>query len=369
MDRSQIEALFFRELEYNRDNRKPPDKHRRGRFLAGWEDFSVRGQEYAISTLKKLTWHNLGYRFGRLLGPVSKEEIYSIYAVLEKMYYQKVFYWEDEILGWFIGLQGMNDSLLESILSFFRLLFHYTRCPNRAWFGLHKNTVSLVVGGIYLGAIIKKGHDKGVWLLLDKDPPPIFGMTYKSVKSTQNSKAPLVWAHSSSLMPLPKLVEEESIWELYGAATEKIFYSKTISADRDSDQRKRGKRRLSDFWISTTLNPEKIQGEEVFLEGARRTITINTYERNPLARHKCIKEYGFRCAVCDKTLEEIYGKIAKGSIHVHHLTPLWEINPQSPYTLDPVKDLRPVCPNCHMVLHLRRPPYSIQELKDHLNRD
>jgi predicted HNH restriction endonuclease len=33
------------------------------------------------------------------------------------------------------------------------------------------------------------------------------------------------------------------------------------------------------------------------------------------------------------------------------------------YVVDPVADLRPVCPNCHAVLHSRRPAYSIEEVR------
>jgi 5-methylcytosine-specific restriction protein A len=34
------------------------------------------------------------------------------------------------------------------------------------------------------------------------------------------------------------------------------------------------------------------------------------------------------------------------------------------YQVDPIADLRPVCPNCHAMLHSRRPtPLSIAELK------
>jgi 5-methylcytosine-specific restriction protein A len=32
------------------------------------------------------------------------------------------------------------------------------------------------------------------------------------------------------------------------------------------------------------------------------------------------------------------------------------------YIVDPVKDLEPVCPNCHAMLHRKDPPYSIEEL-------
>ncbi len=33
------------------------------------------------------------------------------------------------------------------------------------------------------------------------------------------------------------------------------------------------------------------------------------------------------------------------------------------YEVDPVKDLRPVCPNCHAMIHRRSPPLSIEELQ------
>jgi hypothetical protein len=38
-------------------------------------------------------------------------------------------------------------------------------------------------------------------------------------------------------------------------------------------------------------------------------------------------------------------------IHVHHLRPQSSIGKR--YRVNPIADLRPVCPNCHMVLHLR----------------
>jgi predicted HNH restriction endonuclease len=56
----------------------------------------------------------------------------------------------------------------------------------------------------------------------------------------------------------------------------------------------------------------------------------------------------------------VYGKVADGYIHVHHLRPLSEVNGE--YVVDPVKDLRPVCPNCHAVLHLGGECRSIEEV-------
>ncbi|MEY4821793.1 MAG: hypothetical protein RLY72_1445, partial [Planctomycetota bacterium] len=32
------------------------------------------------------------------------------------------------------------------------------------------------------------------------------------------------------------------------------------------------------------------------------------------------------------------------------------------HEIDPVKDLRPVCANCHRMLHRQRPPLTIEQL-------
>lgn len=58
---------------------------------------------------------------------------------------------------------------------------------------------------------------------------------------------------------------------------------------------------------------------------------------------------------------KVYGELAKGFIHIHHLIPLSDIKEN--YSLDPKKDLIPVCPNCHAMLHRRNPPFSPEELK------
>lgn len=73
----------------------------------------------------------------------------------------------------------------------------------------------------------------------------------------------------------------------------------------------------------------------------------------------CLSEYGYRCCICNFDFEEFYGKIGAGYIEVHHLKPLNEINEK--YQVDPLKDLVPICPNCHAMLH--KAGISIKELK------
>lgn len=98
------------------------------------------------------------------------------------------------------------------------------------------------------------------------------------------------------------------------------------------------------------------------IEGSVKTIAINAYERNIKARKKCIEYYGAVCSVCGFDFSKYYGKEFEGLIHVHHLIPLSEI--ASEYIIDPIKDLRPVCPNCHLIIHSKpNGTYSIEEVR------
>jgi len=105
---------------------------------------------------------------------------------------------------------------------------------------------------------------------------------------------------------------------------------------------------------------------EALREGEVQQEVVNTYERNPEARRQCIRHYGVNCVICGFNFAESYGEIGEGFIHVHHLKPLSEIGGE--YEVDPIRDLRPVCPNCHTMLHGRIPPYSLDELQSLLNK-
>ena len=107
--------------------------------------------------------------------------------------------------------------------------------------------------------------------------------------------------------------------------------------------------------------PEEVNPFYKYREGTTFSITINAYERNRKAREECLQHYGTCCSVCGFSFEATYGEVAQGYIHVHHLVPLSEIGTE--YEVDPIKDLRPVCPNCHVVIHQRRPPYTPEEVK------
>ena len=62
-----------------------------------------------------------------------------------------------------------------------------------------------------------------------------------------------------------------------------------------------------------------------------------------------------------------YGELGEEFIHVHHLKSIADIG--KAYRLNPVEDLRPLCPNCHAMIHAKNPTLSIDELKTILEKN
>jgi predicted HNH restriction endonuclease len=112
--------------------------------------------------------------------------------------------------------------------------------------------------------------------------------------------------------------------------------------------------------------PEEVSRSGRFHEGGVDQILVNRYERDRRARAACIAHYGPSCCVCGFSFLESYGEALRGFVHVHHLVSLASIG--ADYELDPVQDLRPICPNCHAVVHRRDPPYSPEEVQRFLRR-
>lgn len=124
--------------------------------------------------------------------------------------------------------------------------------------------------------------------------------------------------------------------------------------------------KLESLWLERTGGvslpyPDEIPADSPVKEGTAKQVVVNAYERNPEARERCINKWGLSCSVCSFHFELFYGQLGKMYIHVHHLKPLSEIRGE--YEINPEVDLRPVCPNCHSMLHRTQPPLSIEELQ------
>ena len=88
--------------------------------------------------------------------------------------------------------------------------------------------------------------------------------------------------------------------------------------------------RISRKYSKTAQAP--LPKEAVFSEGAKKHVEQERSHRNPKLRQLCIAHYGFTCQVCGFDFAKAYGEIGKDSV-------------------DPIKDLVPLCSNCHSMIH------------------
>lgn len=119
--------------------------------------------------------------------------------------------------------------------------------------------------------------------------------------------------------------------------------------------------------------PEEIDAEDAqtLKEGAKKQITVNAYERNNVARNRCINHYKkinngvLKCEICGFDFASVYGEEFADKIHIHHVVEISTVGEE--YEVDAIKDLLPVCPNCHMIAHSRKPAYTPDEIRKMLN--
>ena len=105
-----------------------------------------------------------------------------------------------------------------------------------------------------------------------------------------------------------------------------------------------------------------------YKEGRVSYVHAVGYERNQDARKACIAHYGCKCSICGFDFEKIYGEdIGKDFIEVHHIVPIHERKGE--YKVDPIRDLRPLCSNCHSMIHRRNPVYAPEEISDFLKKN
>lgn len=144
-----------------------------------------------------------------------------------------------------------------------------------------------------------------------------------------------------------------------------IVYYESLNRGRLNNIRKIYKE-YKDIKEEGSYNEYHEEEEKNFLEGKAESIFINRYERDKNARQKCLEHYGYNCFVCGTKLSDLYGEVANKFIHVHHIIELSAIKKE--YIVDPINDLRPLCPNCHAIIHRRTPAFSINDVKNMLKK-
>jgi 5-methylcytosine-specific restriction enzyme A len=110
--------------------------------------------------------------------------------------------------------------------------------------------------------------------------------------------------------------------------------------------------------------PEDLLASTGEIEGTLSKQTYTHYERSRKNRAICLLHHGFTCAACGEEMSAKYGLLGAEVIHVHHILPVSQM--EKPDRIDPIKDLLPLCPNCHNVVHQKNPPVPVSELREHL---
>jgi len=225
------------------------------------------------------------------------------------------------------------------------------------------NRKDLAIGSRFF--IIRLGLEpRGVVGSGSTNSEPESGPHWETKRKRQGQKALYVDIEFDFLSKEPLITWEELQKPPYSSVTWGIQASGVMLPEPVADA-------LEKLWGRRTTGSDPILPDELpsiltYLEGAQKTVIVNAYERNPQARAACVAHFGLRCAVCDILLAERYGPLAAGFIHVHHIKPLSKVTPE--YRVNPKKDLRPVCPNCHAVIHRRLPPLSIEEARRLIRR-
>lgn len=118
------------------------------------------------------------------------------------------------------------------------------------------------------------------------------------------------------------------------------------------------------FGLALALLPlEEVddQQSEDESEGAVIFKRVKQYERSRINRAACIEIHGTDCKICGFNFGSFYSGLGDGFIHVHHIVPVSSMG--GSYILDPAKDLIPVCPNCHAMLHHQKETMRPEKLE------
>lgn len=101
-------------------------------------------------------------------------------------------------------------------------------------------------------------------------------------------------------------------------------------------------------------------------EGAKKHVESERAWRNPQLRAQCLDYYGYQCQCCGIEFDKIYGETGNKFIEVHHLRPISSYDDE--HKLDPLKELIPLCSNCHsMIHHLKDDEMTLKKLREIYN--
>lgn len=116
---------------------------------------------------------------------------------------------------------------------------------------------------------------------------------------------------------------------------------------------------------ATTPATGDIDPAEEFIEGGRHIRQHMQTERNPVLRARAREFWRLRlgqlkCIACGFDFKQRYGPLGADFIEMHHESPVAALSGRSVLT---PKQLKPLCANCHRIVHRQQPMLTIRRLK------
>ena len=113
----------------------------------------------------------------------------------------------------------------------------------------------------------------------------------------------------------------------------------------------------------------------VIQEGVKKVAQVKRYERSSELRDYAISYFSkgekIACDCCSFNFENFYGQdLGKGFIEIHHKKPVFQYEDvdMNKTMADAIKNLMPVCSNCHRMIHRNRSkPIEINYLIEQIN--
>ena len=114
-----------------------------------------------------------------------------------------------------------------------------------------------------------------------------------------------------------------------------------------------------------------LEEDGMISEGASRKTAHIRKKRSKALRDAAMEYYKdgdghIRCAVCGFDFYAVYGELGRDFIEFHHENPIYQLGSRGEEMRlgEAVKKVKPVCPNCHRMLHRKRNRVlTIEELK------
>jgi len=117
--------------------------------------------------------------------------------------------------------------------------------------------------------------------------------------------------------------------------------------------------------------PKYVDENAVVFEGTKQLVSTSSYKRSAAVRVAAIAHYRTEdgrlvCAGCGFDFHQFYGELGRGFIEIHHEKPLYEFeeDDREKFMGEAVLSVKPLCSNCHRMVHRNKNNFlTMEQLK------